>query len=158
MYPFISKDLLLKSLNHEENLIDITEEQTEMILICRKSNLIYDESTRKKYCSNNIDVPIGAYDSAQTVDLRGIYILVTQDRIIDRRQTRSYRDDDLIFIPDSNGPKTSKIHKKMIKAFKLLGFKIEISSKLKIVNFLDISFNFRNNTFKPFSKDNQTST
>ena len=44
--------------------------------------------------------------------------------------------------------------KKIIRGFKLLGFKIEIASNLKIVNSLDITFNLTNNTFKPFNKDN----
>ena len=60
-----------------------------------------------------------------------------------------YRDDSLIFFPDSNGPKNSKIYNKIKRAFKLQRFKIEISSNLKIISFLDITFNLMNNTFKP---------
>ena len=44
-----------------------------------------------------------------------------------------------------------------MRPFKLLGFRIEITY-LKILNFLDITFNLINCTFKPFSKDNQTPT
>ena len=47
---------------------------------------------------------------------------------------------------------------KIIRTFKLQGLKNEISSNLKIVNFLDITFNLSNNTFKSFSKDNQIPT
>ena len=46
-----------------------------------------------------------------------------------------------------------RIQKKIIKAFKLLGFKIEIMSHLKVVNFLGITFNLFENSFKPFFKD-----
>ena len=60
-----------------------------------------------------------------------------------------------MFIPESNVLNTSKIFTKIIKAFKLIGFRIEISSKVKIANFPDITFNLTNNTFKQFSKDNQ---
>ena len=33
-----------------------------------------------------------------------------------------------------------------------MGLKIEISSKLKIVNFLDLSLNLKDNSYKSFSK------
>ena len=62
-----------------------------------------------------------------------------------------------IFIPDSNGPKTSKIQK-IIKAFKLLGLQIQIASNLKIIDYLDITLNLDNGTFKPLSKNNSTPT
>ena len=35
-----------------------------------------------------------------------------------------------------------------------MGLRIEISSKLKIVNFLDITLNLSNNSYKVFSKFN----
>ena len=79
-----------------------------------------------------------SYDSAQISDLIGIYILDTLGWIIDHKQAGLYRDGGFIFIPDSNS-----FHK---------GLKIEISSNLKIVNFLNLT----NNTFKPFSQDKQT--
>ena len=97
---------------------------------------------------------MGAYDSVQITDL-SIYILDTRGRVIDPKQAGLNWGDGFIFIPDSNDPNTSKIHKKIMRAFNLIGFKIEKSSNLKIVNFLDITFNLSNNTFKPFNKDNQ---
>ena len=50
------------------------------------------------------------------------------------------------------------IKKKIIKAFKLLGFKIQIASNLKIVDFLDITLNLNYGTFKPFSKNDSAPT
>ena len=137
----ISEDLLSKSLKHAKNLIDIIEEQIEIILNCNKSILTDIKSTWIKTCTDNFEIPMGAYDSAPIGDLIGIYILITLGKIIDLKQVGLYSNDGLIFIPDSNGSKTSKIHKKIIRAFKLLGFKSEISSNLKILNFLDIAFN-----------------
>lgn len=46
-----------------------------------------------------------------------------------------------------------KLQKKIIKAFKLLEFKIEIASNLKIINLLDITLNLNNNTAKPYHKE-----
>ena len=61
-----------------------------------------------------------------------------------------------MYIPNSNGPNTSSIQKKIIRAFKLLGFKIEISSNNKIVNFLDVTLDLSNNLYKPFIKMDQS--
>ena len=84
---------------------------------------------------------MSSYNSAQIADLFGIYLLDMLGRIMDLKQVRLYIDDILIFIPESNDPKTTKMHKKIIRAFDLLGLKIEITSHWKIVNFLDITLN-----------------
>ena len=75
-----------------------------------------------KNCTDNFDFPMGSNASEQIADLIGIHILVTCGWIIDLKKVRLYWDDSLIFIPDSNGPKASKIHKEIIRAFKLQGF------------------------------------
>ena len=125
--------------------IDITDEEIEIILMCRKS--IHTDSKRT-WIKSYTDVPMGSYDSAQIMDLIGVYRLDTFGRIMDLKQVGLYRDDCLIFRLNSNNPKISKIREKIMRAFKLLGFRIEITSNLKIVNFLDIRFNLKNNTFK----------
>ena len=63
-----------------------------------------------------------------------------------------YHDDGLIYIPNSNGPISSSIQKKIIRAFKFLGFKIEVSSNNKIVYFLDVTLDLFNNSYKSFIK------
>ena len=63
--------------------------------------------------------------------------------------------DGLIYVPNSNGPISPSIQKKIIRAFKFLGFKIEISSNNKIVNFLDVTLDLSNNSYKPFIKTDQ---
>ena len=56
----------------------------------------------------------------------------------------------LIYLPNSNGLKTCRPQKKIIRAFKIWVSKIEISSNLKIVNFLDVTFDLNYNSLKPF--------
>ena len=85
----------------------------------------------------NFDVPMGGYDSSQIADLVGLYILHILNRIIISDQVGLYQDDGIMYILNSNGPNSFSIQKKIIRAFKLLGFKIEKSSNNKIVNFLD---------------------
>ena len=144
----------LKSPNHTKKYTDITYEEVEIILACRKSILSDNRRTWVKSYVDNFDVPVGAYDSAQVADLIGISILDTLGRIFNLEQVGLYRDDGNIFILDSNGPKTFKIQKKIIRAFKLLVQRIQMASNLKIVDFLDVTLNVNNGTFKPLSKDN----
>ena len=71
-YPSITKELLLNSINHSRNFIDITNEQLETILNCRKSTIHYKNSTLIKSTTVNFDVPMCSYDSAQLADLVAI--------------------------------------------------------------------------------------
>ena len=64
----------------------------------------------------------------------------------------------LIYISNNNGPKTSRLPKKIIRAFEILGLRIEISTSLKIINLLDITFNLNNKSFKLFPKNNDIPT
>ena len=85
----------------------------------------------------------------------GLYILNILTRIISPEQIGLYHDDSLIYIPNSNGPNSSSLLKKIIRAFTFLGFKIEVSSNNKIVNFLDVTLDLSNNTYKQFIKTDQ---
>ena len=76
-------------------------------------------------------------------------------RIISPQQFGLYHDDGLLYIQNSNGLLSSSIQKKIIRAFRFWGFKIEISSNIKIVNFLDVTLDLSNNSYKPFIKINQ---
>ena len=86
-----------------------------------------------------------------------MYILDTLGRIVYLEQVGLYRDDEIILIPESNGPNTSNIRRKIIRAFKLLGLRIQVASNLKIVDFLDVTLKLNNGTFKPYSKNDSAS-
>ena len=143
----------MRSLNHAREYTDITEEEIDIILASRKSVLSDSRRSWVKSHVDNFDVPVGAYDSTQVADLVGIYILDTLGRMVNLEQVKLYNDDGIIYIPDSNGPKTFSIQKKIIRTFELLGLRIQIASNLKIVDFLDVTLNLSNGTFKPFSKN-----
>ena len=97
-----------------------------------------------------------SFDSTQITDFVGICILDTLGRFLNLNNVGTYRDDGLISIPNSNGPLTSKIQKKVIRAFKYMGFKIEISCNFRIVNFLDVTLSLNDNSYKPLNKTIQT--
>ena len=51
--------------------MEITDEQYQIILVCRKTIIKNNESMWVKTGSDNFDVPMGGYDSAQIADLAG---------------------------------------------------------------------------------------
>ena len=81
----------------------------------------------------------------------------TVGRILNLNQIGVYRDDGLIYIPTGNDCKTSRLQNKIIRAFRILGLRIEIFSNVKIVNFLDVTFDI-DNFFKVFNKNNDIPT
>ena len=92
------------------------------------------------------------YDSTQIADLVGLYILITLSRIVNPIQIGLYYDDGILFIPNSDSPKSSSIQKKILRVFKFLGFKIEISTNIIKSNFLDITLNLSDNSIGHFLK------
>ena len=67
-----------------------------------------------------------------------------------------YRDDGLLVLRNVNGLQIDRVNKNVIQLFKDIGFLIDIVTKLKIVNFLDITFNLNNGTVKPYKKPNDS--
>ena len=90
VYLSITTELLLKSLNYAREYTDITDEEVEIILACRKSVRSDNRITWVKSHVDNFNVPMGAFDSAQVADLVGIYILAKLGRIVDIEQVGLY--------------------------------------------------------------------
>ena len=55
-----------------------------------------------------------------------------------------------------NGQQIDQLQKKTIKIFKEIGFKIDFEANLKIVNFLDMTFNLIDGSSKPYQKSSVT--
>ena len=49
-----------------------------------------------------------------------------------------------------------RLRKNRIKILKDVDFKIEIQTHLKIVKFLDVTFNLANGTYRPYEKANES--
>ena len=54
----------------------------------------------------------------------------------------------------TKGREVDQIRKKVIKIFQDFGFKFEIKTNLKIVDFLDVTLNLSNGTYSPYNKPN----
>ena len=101
---------------------------------------------------------MGSYDGAEVCELVGLYILNRLSEKYDKESTRLYRDDGLAVFSNISGPQADRIKKDIKRIFVELGLKIEIKTNLKIVDFLDVTFNLTNGMYYPFKERNNTPT
>ena len=59
----------------------------------------------------------------------------------------------LALLRNLNGQQTDKVRKN-IRIFEDIGFSLEIETNLKEVDFLDVSLNLQNRTYRPYKKPN----
>ena len=106
----------------------------------------------KRNNTTTFDVTMGSFDGAEICDLVGLYLLEPlRERFGDN--IGLYRDDGLGAIRTT--PRLGdKARKDLIAIFAHNGLKITATANLKIVNFLDITFDLTNGTYKPYRKPN----
>ena len=85
-----------------------------------------------------------SYDGAEICELVGTHLLLLLANTINKKDCGLYRDHGLIILRNTNGQKMERIRKSAIKIFKDVGFKIDVKSNLKIVHFVDVTFNLSN--------------
>ena len=65
-----------------------------------------------------------------------------------------YWDDGLAVLKNKSGPKSGQVKKNIQKIFKEHGLDIIIQCNMKVVNYLDVTFNLNDGTYKPYTKPN----
>ena len=146
-------------INFTENYTSISQENIRIIKHCRTSLLFYNkEPWKKKEHESSFDVTIGSYDNAELCELIGIYIHSSLESSLEKDQMGLYRDDGFIVLLNINNQKTDKIRRKIITVFTSIDFRIEITTNLMEVNFLDVTFNLEQNTYRPYKKTKQIIT
>lgn len=153
-YPSITEELLGKSLDFAAEMVKITSEEKSIILHSRKNFLFWQNKPWVKKNNENFDVPMGGYDSAEVSDLVGQYLLNQIENIIPQSQIGLYRDDALGVL-NLPGPQVDRTRKQIIKMLKDNGLKITVQCNVKHVNFLDVTLNLEDHTYKPYKKDIQ---
>ena len=63
-----------------------------------------------------------------------------------------YRDDGLAVFKNISGPESERIKKNFQSLFKKYGLEIIIECNKKVVDFLDVTFNLKDGTYKPYQK------
>ena len=153
-YPSITEDLLDNAIKFAQQHVSISKEDLKIIKHARKSLLYSNEIPWQKKNTNLFDVTMGAYDGAEVCELVGLFLLFQLSNKFDKNNIGLYRDDGLAIFKDINGHEADKIRKEFHQLFNKNGLSLEIDCNLKVVNYLDITFNLNNGTYKPFRKPN----
>ena len=151
-YSSISKELLTDALTFAETIINLDDQDKNIIYHSRKSLLFNQEQTWMKKGSDLFDVSMGAYDGAEVCELIGIFLLNLLGRQYDPKNIGLYRDDGLSIFKNCSGPQMEKIKKRLQKVFKNNGLNVIIECNMKIVNYLDVTFNLNDGTYRPYQK------
>ena len=156
-YPSISDELFKKAIDYAKQFTNLTNSDYDILLHCKKSFLFDGQSIwKKKSQTDDFDVTMGSYDGAETCELVGSFILSKLSSIMNLKNVGLYRDDGLAILRNANGHTADKIRKEIIREFKKIGLDITIQVNLKVVNFLDVTFDLNYGTYKPYHKPNET--
>ena len=151
-YPTINKKLLTNALRFAEETIYVGEEDKRNIYHARKSLLYNDNQTWMKKGGEQFDVTMGAYDGAEVCELVDIYMLNKISKHYNINNMGLYRDDGLAVFKNISGPESERVKKKLQSIFKEEGLDIIIECNKKIVNYLDITLDLNDGTYKPYHK------
>ena len=108
----------------------------------------------KKHGNEDFDIPMGCYDGAEICKLVGIYIQSKLCKLTNKKDFGLYRDDGLGILRNTFGPEVDHKRKSITKVFKECGLSISCELNKNIGDFLDVRFNFNDQTYKPYRKPN----
>ena len=154
-YPSISEPLLDMAMEFASAYHD---EQKQMIKTCRKSILFGPGGEPWTKSTSNFDATMGSLDGAEVLELIGLFMLSKVKNIPDLNQSNTglYRDNRLILLEKCPGPKKGRIIKDLHQLFKSHGLKITIASTGQVADFLHITLDLSDGTYKPYRKPNDT--
>ena len=151
-YPSISETLLKEALNFAKSKVSISKDDEGAILHARKSLLFDGTHVWLKKKGGLFDVTMGAYDGAEICELIGTYMLNTIAEKYNKEDIGLYRDDGLAVFKNTSGPQNERIKKDFQKAFKDKGLEIVIECNRKSVDYLDVTLNLSDGSFRPYHK------
>ena len=150
-YPSITLELLTKALNWAEEFVDISEEETAIIIETKKSLLYMNGDCWTKKGETNFDVAQGSFDSAEVCDLVGLYLLSELQKNKLDAETGKFRDDGL-GVTSATPDQADDIKKKICEIYKEHGLNITGDANKKVVQFLDVKLDLDGETFRPYIK------
>ena len=114
----------------------------------------HEKKKKKTKAERCFDVTMRSFDSAEVCELVGIFILCFLEKLINKKDCGLYRDDGLLILRNLNGQQIDRMCKIIIKIFKDISFTIDVEMNVKTVDFLDITFNLNNGTYRLYKKPN----
>ena len=154
-HPSINEDILTNAIQFAKLHTTIDDKDLRLIMHFRKSLLFLGKETwKKKSTESCFDVTMGSFDGVQICELVGLYIQSNLEKILPKTNFGLYRNDGLILLRKLNGQQMDKKGKAIIKISKDIGLSIDIQTNLKEVDFLDVTLNLQNGTYRPYKKAN----
>ena len=123
----------------------------DVIFHARKSLLFDNKETWNKR-EGLFDVTMGAYDGAEICELIGTYLLSKITQRYDKGDIGLYRDDGLAVFKNASGSRSERIKKDIQRIFHDKGLSVEIQCNKKVVDFLDVTLNLNDGSFRPYRK------
>ena len=108
----------------------------------------------KKDSEGLFDVTMGSHDGAEICELVGLFILNHLSKKFGKESIGLYRDDGLAVIKSKSARLADKTRKELHRIFELFDLEITAESNLRIVNFLDVTFDLNNGKYRPYRKPN----
>ena len=100
------------------------------------------------------DITMGTYDKAEVCELVGTFFLYRFSLKQNKNKTGLYRDDGLAIFKNVRGPKSEIVKKYIQKLFKENELDIVTQCKMKMINYIDVTLNLENLTYRPYQKEN----
>ena len=98
---------------------------------------------------------MGSYDGAEVCELIGIFMLSLIGNKYNPNNIELYRDDGLAVFKNTSGPQSEKIKITFQRMFKNKSLDIIINCNMKIVNYLDVTLNLNDGSYRPYKKPNE---
>ena len=158
-YPNITEPLLDKAIDFARGFCNISENDKGIIKTCRQSILFGSNNQSWTKKDSNFDVTMGSLDGAKISELIGLFMLneiKNNIRGLNSTNNGLYRDDGLIMLGKCPGPRKEKLIKELHRLFMSHGLKITIASTGPSANYLDVTMDLSDGSYRPYRKPNDT--
>ena len=150
MYPSISEELLLESLEWASTLVTVTEEEKEVVNATKKALLYVQGQPWTKKGEREFDVAMGSYDGAEVCEMVGLFLLSLLEPT--GVNLGLYRDD-LLGVTSLKGRPLEMMKQNIANIFQGKGLKVVGTVNLEATDFLDIFLDLRAENHRPFAKE-----
>ena len=145
-YPSISEKLFNEVIQYAKNIVQVPDHS-------RKSLIFHgNEPWVKTEGNEDLDVTMGSNNGAEISEIVGLLMLSKLVHLFQDNSVGLYRDGGLSVLRNLSGPETERLRKNVVKIFKDCGLSITSKTNLKIVDYLDVTFDLQNDSYKPYRK------
>ena len=100
--------------------------------------------------SEDFDMLVGLYDSAETCNLVSAFVLNNLSHFIDNSSIGLYISNVLGVFMSHSGPKTERKQKEIIKIFNTYNLSITIETSIFVINFSETTLDLTNDIYKSY--------